>query len=153
MYIDTRLLPGMNPNDVRNELLKILDQVGVPGEVELFLYRPGFETRGAERLIDTIRRCHEQVFPAPPTTISPSVSSMWRDTNAFIELGIPAVSYAPRAAAHAAVKAFKISDLTDAANVYARIAMDLCNQRRPAYEALGAHPGAEITRRTAQAAH
>jgi acetylornithine deacetylase/succinyl-diaminopimelate desuccinylase-like protein len=153
LYIDTRLLPGMNPNDVRDELLQLLDRVGIPGEVELFLYRPGFETRGAERLIETIRRCHGKVFPNPPTTISPSVSSMWRDTNAFLELGIPAVSYAPRAAAHATVKAFKVSDLINAANVYARIAMDLCNQPRPAYDALGAHPGAEITRRTAQEAH
>jgi acetylornithine deacetylase/succinyl-diaminopimelate desuccinylase-like protein len=153
LYIDTRLLPGMNPNDVRDELAGILERVGVPGDVELFLYRPGFESRGAERLTDTIRRCHDQVFEDPPSTISSSVSSMWRDTNAFNELGIPAVCYAPRAAAHASVKAFKISDLVDAAKVYARIAMDLCNQPRTAYEPLGAHPDGEITRRTARPAH
>jgi hypothetical protein len=76
---------------------------------------------------------------------------MWRDTNAFNELGIPAVSYAPRSAEHASVKAFRIKDLTDAAVVYARIAMDLCNQPRAAYEPLGAHPDGEITRATAAA--
>jgi acetylornithine deacetylase/succinyl-diaminopimelate desuccinylase-like protein len=145
LYVDTRLLPGMNPNDVRDELVELLRNVGVPGEVELFLYRPGFKTRGGHRLVDTIRRCHAQVFADPPRTISSSVSSMWRDTNAFNELGIPAVSYAPRAAEHASVKAFRVQDLIDASRVYARIAMDLCSQPRRAFEPLGAHPDAEIT--------
>ncbi len=72
------------------------------------------------------------------------VTSMWRDTNAFNELGIPAISYAPRSRAHAIRKSFKVRDLTDAAVVYARIAMDLCNQDRPRFSSLGAHPDREI---------
>jgi acetylornithine deacetylase/succinyl-diaminopimelate desuccinylase-like protein len=119
-------------------------RVGVAGEVELYLYRPGFETRGAERLIETIRRCHDQVFAAPPLIVADPVTSMWRDTNAFNELGIPAISYAPRSTSHAARKAFRIKDLTDAAVAYARIAMDLCNQDRPVGTPLGAHLNREI---------
>ncbi len=69
---------------------------------------------------------------------------MWRDTNAFNELGIPAISYAPRSRTHAARKAFKVKDLTDAALVYARIAMDLCNQERVPFTPLGAHPNRAI---------
>ncbi|HXG39752.1 MAG TPA: hypothetical protein VNJ28_02320, partial [Candidatus Limnocylindrales bacterium] len=80
-----------------------------------------------------------RVFPTPPTLVGPPVTSMWRDTNAFNELGIPAISYAPRAASHAARKSIRVQDLVDAANVYARIAMDLCNQDRPAAVPLGAH--------------
>jgi hypothetical protein len=72
---------------------------------------------------------------------------MWRDTNAFLELGIPAVSYAPRSASHAARKSIKVKDLTDAAIVYARIAMDLCNQERDAVAPLGAHLNADIAAR------
>jgi hypothetical protein len=71
---------------------------------------------------------------------------MWRDTNAFNELGIPAVSYAPRSASHASTKSFKVKDLIDAAVVYARIAMDLCNQDRVPGEPLGAHPNADAYR-------
>ncbi len=144
LYVDARILPGVNPNDVRDELRGILAELGVDGQVELILYRPGFEAVGAERLIETIRRCHAQVFPEPPTLVGAPVTSMWRDTNAFNELGIPAVSYAPRAATHAARKAIKVSDLTSAAVVYARIAMDLCNQERPPYTPLGAHVNARI---------
>jgi acetylornithine deacetylase/succinyl-diaminopimelate desuccinylase-like protein len=144
-YVDTRILPGANPMDVRDELRGVLSGLGVEGgEVELYLYRPGFEAKGAERLIETIRRCHGQTFPTPPAIVGDPVTSMWRDTNAFNELGIPAISYAPRATSHASTKSFKVKDLTDAAVVYARIAMDLCGQDRPVSVPLGAHPDRNI---------
>ena len=143
-YVDTRILPGANPIDVREELRGVLKTAAVEGTVELFLYRPGFETKGAERLIETVRRCHGQTFTTPPAIVGEPVTSMWRDTNAFNELGIPAISYAPRAASHATKKSFKVKDLTDAAKVYARIAMDLCNQDRPASVPLGAHLNRDI---------
>ena len=144
LYVDARLLPGANPIDLRTELRALLDEVGVSGTVELMLYRPGFETKGAEPLIDAIRRCHAQTFTTPPQIVADPVTSMWRDTNAFNELGMPALSYAPRSASHAQTKSFKISDLVDAARVYARIAMDLCNQDRPPGLPLGAHPDRHI---------
>ncbi len=143
-YVDTRILPGANPMDVRDELRGVLRGAGVSGEVELYLYRPGFEARGAERLIETIERCHKQTFPTPPAIVGEPVTSMWRDTNAFNELGIPAVSYAPRAQSHASTKSFKVKDLTDASLVYARIAMDLCGQDRDAVVPLGAHVNRDI---------
>jgi acetylornithine deacetylase/succinyl-diaminopimelate desuccinylase-like protein len=143
-FVDTRILPGANPLDLRDELRMVLAKVGVEGTVELFLYRPGFEAIGAERLIETVRRAHDQVFDTPPAIVGEPVTSMWRDTNAFNELGIPAISYAPRSRSHATTKSFKIKDLTDAAVVYARIAMDLCNQDRAPFSPLGAHPNRAI---------
>jgi acetylornithine deacetylase/succinyl-diaminopimelate desuccinylase-like protein len=143
-YVDTRIVPGANPMDVRDELRGVLRSAGIEGAVELYLYRPGFEAKGAERLIETIRRCHARTFDAPPAIVADAVTSMWRDTNAFNELGIPALSYAPRAATHATTKSFRVKDLTDAALVYARIAMDLCCQERPAQVPLGAHPDRHI---------
>jgi acetylornithine deacetylase/succinyl-diaminopimelate desuccinylase-like protein len=149
-YVDTRILPGVNPRDVRDELRALLASTGVEGTVELFLYRPGFETRGAEPLIESIRRCHAQTFPEPPRIVADPVTSMWRDTNAFLELGIPALSYAPRSVSHAARKSFRIADLVDAARVYARIAMDLCDQERPMWLPLGAHPDRAIAASVAE---
>lgn len=143
-YVDTRILPGANPMDVRDELRAVLRSIDVGGTVELYLYRPGFEARGAERLVETVRRCHDRTFDAPPAIVGDPVTSMWRDTNAFNELGIPAISYAPRATSHAASKSFKVKDLTDAALVYARIAMDLCGQAREQNVPLGAHPDRHI---------
>ncbi len=143
-YVDTRILPGANPLDLRDDLRGVLRDAGVDGTVELFVYRPGFEATGAERLIETVRRCHDQVFDSPPAIVGEPVTSMWRDTNAFNELGIPAISYAPRSASHAATKSFKVKDLTDAAIAYARIAMDLCNQDRAPGAPLGAHRNRDI---------
>ncbi len=151
-YIDTRILPAANPLDVRSELREVLAGAGVPGDVELFLYRPGFEAQGAERLVQTVRRSHDATFSDPPMTVAAAVSSMWRDTNAFNELGIPAISYAPRSASHAARKSFKVQHLVDAAKVYARIAMDLCTQERSPGEPLGSHTNAEAYRRWRSAA-
>src|SRR5207302_207023 len=151
-YVDTRILPGANPMDVRDELRGVLTKIGIEGLVELFLYRPGFEAKGAERLIDAIKRCHAQTFPTPPTIVGDPVTSMWRDTNAFNELGIPAISYAPRATSHATTKSFRIKDLTDAALDYTRIAMDLCNQERGPSAPLGAHLNSEIAGSVAQRA-
>lgn len=130
--------------DVRDELRGVLRSLAVNGEVELYLYRPGFEAKGAERLIETVERCHAQTFSTPPAIVGEPVTSMWRDTNAFNELGIPAISYAPRATSHASTKSFKVKDLTDAALVYARIAMDLCDQPRAATVPLGAHLNRDI---------
>jgi hypothetical protein len=144
LYVDTRILPGANPMDVRDELRGVLRKVNTDGTVELFLYRPGFEAKGAERLIDTIKRCHAQTFDTPPGIVGDPVTSMRRDTNAFNELGIPAISYAPRATSHATTKSFKVKDLTDAAIVYARIAIDLCDQERAPIAPLGAHPDRKI---------
>jgi acetylornithine deacetylase/succinyl-diaminopimelate desuccinylase-like protein len=143
-YVDTRILPGANPMDVRDELRGVLRDAGVQGTVELFLYRPGFEAKGAERLIDAIKRSHAKTFDTPPAIVGDPVTSMWRDTNAFNELGIPSISYAPRAVSHATTKSLKVKDLTDAALVYARIAMDLCNQPRGASLPLGAHLNRDI---------
>lgn len=149
-YVDTRILPGANPLDVREELRGVLRDAGVAGTVELYLYRPGFEAKGAERLVETIRRCHGQTFDTPPAIVGEPVTSMWRDTNAFNELGIPAISYAPRATSHATTKSFKVKDLTDAAIVYARIAMDLCGQPREASAPLGAHINRDIAESVAR---
>lgn len=143
-YVDTRILPGANPLDLRDELRGLLAQVGVEGSVELFLYRPGFEVRGAEPLIEAVRRQHARVFPTPPQIVADPVTSMWRDTNAFNELGIPAISYAPRSTSHAAKKSFRVEDLVNASRVYARIAMDVCTTDRPRWTPLGAHPNRDI---------
>jgi acetylornithine deacetylase/succinyl-diaminopimelate desuccinylase-like protein len=149
-YVDTRILPGANPLDLREALRGVLAEVGVEGTVELYLYRPGYEVKGAERFVETVRRCHDQVFDSPPQIVADPVTSMWRDTNAFNELGIPAISYAPRSVSHAAKKSFKVKDLQDAARVYARIAMDLCNQDREPWTPLGAHLNREIAASVAE---
>ena len=54
----------------------------------------------------------------------------WRDINIYNELGIPALTYGPRAANHVFKRALSIESLYQAAGVYARIAIDLCSKMK-----------------------
>jgi hypothetical protein len=55
---------------------------------------------------------------------------MWRDINAFNEVGIPAMTYGPRSRALGGKRALPIESLYQAALLYARIAIDLRDQRK-----------------------
>ena len=58
---------------------------------------------------------------------------MWRDIICFNEMGIPSVTYGPPRAAEGTGKMrMKTKDLLATAQVYARIALDLCNREKPA---------------------
>lgn len=131
LYIDGRILPEANPLDVREELRDLLAKVGEKNaRIELYVYRRGYEAQNIAPFVETVRRCHAQVFPEPPRPVATAVSSMWRDTNMFNQMGIPSLSYGPRSASHASRRSFTLQSLHQAAEVYARIACDVCNQDR-----------------------
>jgi hypothetical protein len=55
---------------------------------------------------------------------------MWRDINIWNEVGIPAVTYGPRHESFAYRRALSIESLYQAACVYARTMVEVCNQER-----------------------
>ena len=57
---------------------------------------------------------------------------MWRDINVYNELGIPAITYGPRSTTHSYKRALTIESLYQAACVYARIAIEVCSEEKPA---------------------
>jgi hypothetical protein len=59
---------------------------------------------------------------------------MWRDINVFNEVGIPALTYGPAASAGGGNVCVTIDDLYKTAQVYAVLALDLCNQEKVAGE-------------------
>lgn len=131
IYIDVRTVPGQDPMAVQAELAAMLKKTGIKHEIEMYGFRRGYEAQNIERLADTVLRQHRAHFKAEPPPISTPTSSMWRDANIFNEVGIPAMSYGPRAAAHQFKRALTIDSLYQAACMYARIAFDLCNQGKP----------------------
>ena len=129
LYLDVRTIPEQDPLEIQGELIGLLRDEGVPGEVELFLYRRAYEARNPGPLVEAIRRAHRQVFGTEVEMAAPPYASMWRDVSVFNEMGIPAVTYGPpRAFAQCAMR---VQDLADAARTYAAIALDLCNQAKP----------------------
>ena len=132
IYVDVRITPAQNPLDVREELRGLLSSAGLNGEVELYVYRRGYEGRQVEPLAESIRQSHRQIFGELPKLAPPPYSSMWRDINVFNEMGIPAITYGPGASVGGGNFAMRIEDLVTAAKLYALIALDVCNQERNA---------------------
>jgi acetylornithine deacetylase/succinyl-diaminopimelate desuccinylase-like protein len=120
LYIDVRLLPGMNPLDIKEELVTLVKSNGFEGEVDLYLHRPGYHGVAVEGLLAELGKAHEEVFQEkmifPP---DPPLNSMWRDTNAYAEFGIPAVHYGPGGGAGRGQNSLPIEELVTAAKVYA----------------------------------
>jgi acetylornithine deacetylase/succinyl-diaminopimelate desuccinylase-like protein len=132
LYLGAFTVPGHDPLALRVEIEQALAAAGVPAsEVELYLFRRGYEAKNAERITDALHRAHQATFGTDPPPANPATCSMWRDINMFNELGIPAVTYGPRSERHSFRKAITIEALYQAACVYARTMVDICSQEKP----------------------
>jgi acetylornithine deacetylase/succinyl-diaminopimelate desuccinylase-like protein len=130
LYLDVRLTPAQNAMDVMAELRGELAKIDVPTEIECTLFRRGYEAIGAEPLLDALRQAHQAEFDKPIPSLAPPLSSMWRDTNPFNEMGIPAITYGPAAGVGGGLFWAEADDFLHAARVYARMALDICNKAR-----------------------
>lgn len=142
-YIDVRTLPGADPREIQSEVEAVLVQAGLQGTVEIYKALPGFEAKGADRLIKHIQAAQLQVRSTEAGPAASKFTSMWRDINPFNEAGIPAVTYSVPtgysdadyyAQGRPKIEGFnvKVEDLVDCAKIYAGVALGLCNEPRPA---------------------
>lgn len=126
LYLDVRAVPGTNPLDLRDEIDVALEATGIDHQIELYLFRPGYEAKGIEPLVTAVTEAHRAVMGTDPPPVVGPTASMWRDSNVFAELGIPVVNYGPRSVSHALRRALTIESLYQAACVYARTALTVC---------------------------
>src|SRR5262249_50720735 len=91
LFLDVRALPGQDPLATRPECLAVPGQGGLPADIDLYHFRPGYEAKRIERLAETVRRAHRATFGEEPKMSNSETCSMWRDTNVFAEVGIPAL--------------------------------------------------------------
>jgi len=143
MYLDVRIVPNQDPLAIRRELKEILKEAGVPGDVELFLYRRSYEAEDPGPLLRSIERSHRDAFDTEVQMADPVFSSMWRDLLLFNEMGIPAITYGPGVAKKIRSEEgpgdtplgghlnMPEGELVKAAHLYAAIALDLCNTEKP----------------------
>jgi acetylornithine deacetylase/succinyl-diaminopimelate desuccinylase-like protein len=132
IYVDVRINPIQNPLDIREELLLLLSELGLAGEVELFAYRPAFEAdpQKVEPLKAAITRAHREIVGGEPKPAAPPMSSMWRDINCFNEMRIPAITYGPGISTGGGNIGMEISAMVTGARLYALTALDLCQRPR-----------------------
>ena len=133
VYLDVRLLPGETPEFVRGDIERVLADADIEASVEPYLFRQGHvvDERAAEPLVDALKVAHETVRGGPPPEPRPEVTSMWRDSNTFIEAGVPAVNVGPPRSFEsygdeAGHSRLHVDDLLDTAKLYARAAIELC---------------------------
>ena len=130
VYLDVRLTPVQTAMDVQAELQKVLVGLDVPTELECTLYRRGYEAVGVGPLLDATEIAHQAEFGTELGEVEPQLSSMWRDTTPFIEMGIPAVTYGPTGSVGGGRYSAEIDDFVAVTRVYTRLALDLCNRPR-----------------------
>lgn len=126
MYADIRLNPDTSPLDVQEELRTLAVRNGFQVEVKLFVYRRGFEAQGIGPLQDAVRTSHHDVLNNEPGEPGAPEVSMWRDTNAFNEMGIPSLTYGPGSGAGGGNMYLKLDDMVNAAKIYALTALQIC---------------------------
>ena len=90
LYLDVRITPAQNPEEVRRELMRVLGGVGVPFDLELYTYRRAYDgvqgcgsKGGNEKLLSAIRSAHKALLGGEPERCLPRHTSMWRDINVF----------------------------------------------------------------------
>ncbi|SLN74060.1 M20/M25/M40 family metallo-hydrolase [Oceanibacterium hippocampi] len=127
IYIDVRLNPDTRPKQVIDEIRRVARDMGVEAKIEPFVYRRGFEAEGIEPLSEVIESSHRRILGSPSEAVGSPECSMWRDTNPYNELGIPALTYGCGAGAGGGNEFFLISDMVKAAKIYALTALQICN--------------------------
>jgi acetylornithine deacetylase/succinyl-diaminopimelate desuccinylase-like protein len=132
LYLDCRLTPESDPLALRRELRELLASAGLPGTVELFVYRRSYRASGAGDagiLLEGLRRAHRATLGTELELAAPVFSSMWRDVLIFNEMGIPSITYGPPRSFRR--QAITVADLVRCSEVYARLAMDVCGREKP----------------------
>ena len=126
LYMDVRLAPGADPLAIRADLRSVLARCGVEGTVELYTYRKAQVAEGIDPLVEAVGQAHSALGYDRPPMADAFYSSMWRDHIAFIEAGIPALTYGPGDATAGALLGMLLDDLERAARSYALVGLDMC---------------------------
>ena len=128
--MDIRLVPGANPRSLVREIRQLTRDLGLECEVTPYQWSRGHIAQNAEVLIEAVRQAHRYVHGAEPPPPPPPVTSMWRDLNAFNEVGIPSICYGAARQfepySDSQDRAMKVADLVAATKVYALSALSMC---------------------------
>ncbi|MSQ52503.1 MAG: M20/M25/M40 family metallo-hydrolase [Betaproteobacteria bacterium] len=144
LYLDVRLAPGADPLAIQNSLKEAIAATGVEAKLEMYTYRKAQLAEGIDDLVEAIGQTHLALGCSPPAMADPVYSSMWRDHIAFIEAGIPALTYGPGGASGGSGErpGMLIDDLERAARCYALVALNVCSRvKQPASKKSGAKGG------------
>lgn len=131
LYVDVRTVPGQDISELHRELMGVVRKVDPSAEVDVIMSKAGQAAMddAIEPLLSRIRAAHEQVRgESMPEQAEPAVVSMWRDTNVYNRVGIPALTFGP-SRGQAAVQgtgSMELGNMIDGAKIYAITALKMC---------------------------
>lgn len=133
VFVDIRTAPGRDDLALLAELDEVVGDPGFRCTITPYDRKRGYVAIGAEPLTAAVERAHRLVFAEPSRPPREAQVSMWHDTNAFNEVGIPAVSYGiapqPEPFTRERIRSARLDDLVRLAQVYALTALELCRGR------------------------
>ncbi|HEY7299420.1 MAG TPA: M20/M25/M40 family metallo-hydrolase [Xanthobacteraceae bacterium] len=132
IYVDIRMPPQVRPVAVSHELEQVLNGLGLAYEIDVYRSLLGHEGRNVDPLVRAAEEVHQYLFGEKIKPESPDRASIWTDTNAYNEVGIPAIKIGPRGRRISARnEEIEIDVMLKAAQIYALIALDICTRDRP----------------------
>jgi acetylornithine deacetylase/succinyl-diaminopimelate desuccinylase-like protein len=131
VYVDIRTVPGEDTGALLTSLREALIETGVDTDVEIIMEKPGVEGNATalDPLVNALGSAHRLVRgESMPTRAETAVVSMWRDTNIYNRFGVPALTFGPGRgkAAVQGTGGIAMSDLLDAAKIYALAILQVC---------------------------
>jgi acetylornithine deacetylase/succinyl-diaminopimelate desuccinylase-like protein len=133
IYVDVRMPPQVRPLTIQREVERVLDGLGVAYELDVYKSLLGHEGKNVDPLVRSAEDAFGYLFGEKIKPESPDRASIWTDTNIYNELGIPAIKIGPRGRRISARnEEIDIAEMVKAAQIYALMALDICNRPRPA---------------------
>jgi acetylornithine deacetylase/succinyl-diaminopimelate desuccinylase-like protein len=131
IYVDIRMPPQVRPVAIKHELEQVLNGLGLNCEMDVYRSLLGHEGRNVDPLVRAAEEVHQYLFGEKIKPESPDRASIWTDTNVYNEVGIPAIKIGPRGRRISARnEEIEIDVMLKAAQIYALIALDICNRDR-----------------------
>ncbi len=133
IFFDVRLMPNAHAPAVRRQVCEAVAATGIEAQIDAYDFKRGYIAENAEPLLDALRAAHETAVGGPLDYTAALEMSMWRDSNAFNEAGIPAIGYGPPVAdpggprgAAGVQRPVALDDLVKLAKVFALTALQIC---------------------------
>jgi len=131
IYVDVRMPPQVRPLTIQREVEHVLDGLGVAYELDVYKSLLGHEGKNVDPLVRSAEDVFGYLFGEKIKPESPDRASIWTDTNIYNELGIPAIKIGPRGRRISARnEEIDIAEMVKAAQIYALMALDICNRPR-----------------------
>jgi acetylornithine deacetylase len=125
LFLDVRVPPTKPMAVARTEVLDMVRGLPHDPEAEIYVTAPGAEIDEGHGLVAAIDKCHEEVFGGVPER---DVTRWFRDASALTRYGVPTVNYGTSTGLMDVERGenLEIDGLVKTAEVYARVAVEVC---------------------------